>query len=104
MINNFNIFKMKIKRTLSLLTVLQLVTVIFLFDAYAQQGRPANPAPARQNFRMPPRIISPEILPDNRVIFRVLAKDAGKISVSGEWQAGFGASEQLVKNEPDCFR
>jgi len=35
---------------------------------------------------MPPRIVSPEILPDNKVTFRVYAKDATKVTLSGEWQ------------------
>ena len=69
---------------------------------YAQQARPAA-APARPAYRMPPRIVSPEILPDNRVTFRVYSRDASKITVSGEWQAGFGASESLVRNDTGLF-
>jgi enterochelin esterase-like enzyme len=59
----------------------------------------ARPAPQQR----PPRIISPEILPDNRVTFRVYARDANKITVAGEWQVGFGASETLVKNDTGMF-
>lgn len=62
----------------------------------------AAPAP-RPQFRTPPRIISPEILPDNMVTFRVYAKDATKVTVSGEWQAGFNASEALIKNDTGMF-
>jgi enterochelin esterase-like enzyme len=54
-------------------------------------------------FRMPPRIGSPEILPDNKVTFRIYAKDALNISVSGEWQAGYGAYEALVRNDTGLF-
>jgi enterochelin esterase family protein len=60
-------------------------------------------AQARTPQQRPPRIISPEILPDNRVTFRVYAKDATKVTVAGEWQAGFGATETLVKNDTGMF-
>ena len=81
------------------------VTILSLLagTASAQQTRPAAAPAARPAFRMPPRIISPEILPDNKVTFRVYAKDAQKITVSGEWQAGFGASQELVKNDTGLF-
>jgi enterochelin esterase family protein len=62
----------------------------------AAQARPA----AQQR---PPRIISPEILPDNKVTFRVYARDATKVTVAGEWQAGFGSAETLVKNDTGMF-
>ncbi len=84
------------------------VTFVTIFlaavTAFGQEpARPAAAPAARPAFRMPPRIISPEILPDNMVTFRVYAKDASKITVSGEWQAGFGASEALVKNDTGLF-
>jgi enterochelin esterase-like enzyme len=73
-------------------------------SAFGQEpARPAAAPAARPAFRMPPRIVSPDILPDNKVTFRVYAKDASKITVSGEWQAGFGASEALVKNDTGLF-
>jgi enterochelin esterase-like enzyme len=58
---------------------------------------------ARPQFRMPPRIVSPEILPDNKVTFRIYAKDASKITVSGEWQQGYNAAENLQKNDTGLF-
>lgn len=72
-------------------------------ESSAQQTRPSAAPANRPAFRMPPRIISPEILPDNKVTFRVYAKDAQKISVSGEWQTGFGASQELIKNDTGLF-
>lgn len=72
---------------------------IFLLSAGAFAQEAARPA-AR---RMPARIVSPEISSDKKVTFRVYAKDASKISVSGEWQAGFGASENLVRNDTGLF-
>ena len=79
---------------------------ILLIPFYSSAQEPARPAAApaaRPAFRMPPRIISPEILPDNQVTFRVYAKDAQKITVSGEWQTGFGGSQELVKNDTGMF-
>jgi enterochelin esterase family protein len=90
-------------------TIVTIVTNLFLLSitlaTLAQEpARPAAAAPAaRPAFRMPPRIVSPEILSDNRVTFRVYAKDAQKITVSGEWQAGFGAAENLVRNDTGLF-
>jgi enterochelin esterase family protein len=53
----------------------------------------------RPVFRMPRAIVSPELLPDNKVTFRLYAKDAQSVAVSGDWMPGFGASEPLVKND-----
>jgi len=94
-----------IKRILVLTTLSLLFSGIQITSAQETQ-KPAVPAatPApRPQFRMPPRIVSPEILPDNKVTFRVYAKDATKVTVSGEWQAGFNASENLVKGDTGMF-
>jgi len=64
--------------------------------------RPAEPS-ARPAFRMPVRIISPEIHPDNRVTFRIYSKDAQKVTVSGEWQSGTNINEILVRNDTGLF-
>jgi enterochelin esterase-like enzyme len=84
--------------------LLTFVALLFTASIFAQEpARPAAAPAARPAFRMPARIISPELLPDNKVTFRVYARDASKISVSGEWQTGFGASETLVKNDTGLF-
>jgi enterochelin esterase-like enzyme len=95
---------MKNKRFLIIVTIVAILALMLInANAGAQEpSRPAAPA-ARPAFRMPPRIVSPEILPDNKVTFRVYSRDASKITVSGEWQAGFGASEALVKNDTGMF-
>jgi enterochelin esterase-like enzyme len=87
------------------ITLVTFVTILsFSISVVAQEpARPAAAPAARPMFRMPPRIISPELQPDNKVTFRVYAKDASKISVSGEWQAGFNASEMLVRNDTGLF-
>jgi enterochelin esterase-like enzyme len=84
--------------------VTNFVLLIMTVNALAQEpARPAAAPPARPAFRMPARIISPEILTDNKVTFRIYSKDAQKITVSGEWQAGFGAAETLVRNDTGMF-
>jgi enterochelin esterase family protein len=85
-------------------TVFVTFVAIFLasFCIYGQD-RPAAAPAARPAFRMPARIISPEILPDNKVTFRIYSKDAAKVTVSGEWQSGSGTNEALVKNDTGLF-
>ena len=73
-----------------------LVTFVTLLISVAsgigqEPARPAAPA-ARPAFRAPARIVSPEILPDNRVTFRIYSKDAQKVTVAGEWQSGSNES------------
>jgi enterochelin esterase-like enzyme len=100
---------MKQNNTFKIVTIVtNLILMVITIGTLAQEpARPAAaPAPAaaaRPAFRTPPRIISPEILTDNKVTFRVYAKDAQKIAVSGEWQAGPGAVENLVRNDTGLF-
>ena len=85
--------------------IVTFVTVLLAsVSALGQQPTTTATAPAaRPQFRTPPRIISPEILPDNKVSFRVYAKDATKITVSGEWQDGPNSTEALVRNDTGLF-
>ena len=79
---------------------------IFLASISVAGQQPLTPAAApaaRPQFRMPPRIVSPEILPDNKVTFRVYAKDATKVTLSGEWQTGPNSTELLVRNDTGLF-
>ena len=76
-------------------TFVTLVTIFMASLCSYGQDRPA--------FRMPARVISPEIHPDNSVTFRVYSNDAQTVTVSGEWQQGFGAREALVKNDTGMF-
>jgi len=96
-----NIFKIV---TIVTNLVLMAITAGTLAQEPARPAAAPAPAPAaRPAFRTPPRIISPEILNDNKVTFRVYAKDAQKIAVSGEWQTGPGATESLVRNDTGLF-
>ncbi len=88
--------------------IVTIVTNVFMFlltvNIIAQEpAKPAAAPPARPVFRMPVQIKSAEILPNNKVTFRVYSKDASKISISGEWQAGFNASEELIRNDTGMF-
>lgn len=69
------------------------VTIFLCISTLSSQDRPAVR-------RMPARIVSPEIQPDNKVTFRLYSKDATKVTVSGEWQQG---SEALVRNDTGMF-
>jgi enterochelin esterase family protein len=82
-----------------------LVLCLATFSTNAQEpARPAaNPPAARPAFRMPARIISPEIQLDGKVTFKLFSKDASKVTVSGEWQSGFNAVETLVRNDTGLF-
>ena len=96
---------MKKNNTFKIVTIVtNLILMVITVSTLAQEpARPAAAPAAPAAFRTPPRIISPEILPDKKVTFRVYAKDAQKIAVSGEWQAGFGATENLVRNDTGLF-
>ena len=48
----------------------------------------------------PPPIVSPEILPDGRVTFRLLAPDATSVSVTGDWPGGIhSTTTPMVKDD-----
>jgi enterochelin esterase-like enzyme len=84
------------KATIYLLSCFMLILNVSVSEIKAQND--AKPAP-RPTFRMGMVIISPEILPDKQVTFRLFAPKANEVTVSGEWMTGFGASVPLVKND-----
>lgn len=90
---------------INLKSVFVTFVTISLFSLSLEGQQPSRPAAApasRQQARMP-RIISPEILPDNKVTLRVYSRDAQKVTVSGEWQTGSGAGEALTKIDSATF-
>ncbi|MFN8241511.1 MAG: alpha/beta hydrolase-fold protein [Bacteroidales bacterium] len=88
--------------TYTCFAVLMLAFFNLFINSKAQEvTRPANNQ--RPVFRMPVAIKSAEIAADNRVTFRIFSKDASKITVSGEWQSGYGASEVMIKNDTGLF-
>lgn len=46
-----------------------------------------------------PRVKSPEIHANNSVTFRILAPDASKVTLSGNWMAGWGTQVELTKGD-----
>lgn len=45
------------------------------------------------------RVVSPEILEDNQVVFRLYAPESDSVTLSGEWMQGFGMRIPLIKND-----
>ena len=66
-----------------------LAAVLCASATFAQQA-PAQPAAGRGAGRGPqgPRVVSPEILPDKRVTFRLLAPKASEVLLNGNWDNG----------------
>jgi len=75
---------------------------LLIFTVVVRAQVPANPAspPAARQAR-PPRVVSPEILPDNKVALRVFSKDALKVTVTGEWASG--PAQELIKSDSGMF-
>lgn len=81
------------------------ITMILIFSIMAYEvgaQETTKPAP-RPAFRMPVPIQSAEVLPDNSVIFRLPAKNAVSVAVSGDWMPGFGASIPMIKNDTSLW-
>ena len=79
---------------------LQLVATVFLWcltwtAAMAQAPERAPSGPMRERG---PGIVSPEVLPDHRVTFRIQAPKASEVTLRGDWMEGI-ASEKLSKDE-----
>jgi enterochelin esterase-like enzyme len=60
------------------------VALLCAIAAFPQQA----PAPAAGRGAQGPRIVSPELLPDKRVAFRLLAPKAGEVLLNGNWDNG----------------
>src|SRR5512135_3723120 len=88
-------------------TLNQFVTfvTIMLFPVMVL-GQEAAKAPAptpRPAFRMPVQMKSAEVMTDNKVTFRLYAKEAQNVAISGEWMQGFGSKENLARNDTGLF-
>lgn len=84
-----------------LLTLIGIVLLLFFSYGINGQNVPTPPAPAapRPNFQMGRRIISPEILPDNKVTFRIYAPHSIGVAINGEWMSSAGPGENLVRSD-----
>jgi len=54
---------------------------------------------ANAQFQRGPRIVSPEINSNNSVTFRLLAPEASKVTISGNWMSGWGTQVALIKGD-----
>jgi hypothetical protein len=68
---------------------------LLVFAASAQQ--PPAAAPGRARAARPPALRSAEILPDNRVTFRLRAASATEVALNGDWPDGRGV--KLAKDD-----
>jgi enterochelin esterase family protein len=84
-----------------ILTSIGIVTLLCLSSGIKGQNAPTTPTPAapRPRQQMAPRIISPEILPDNKVIFRLYAPHTIGVAISGEWMSGTNPKENMARND-----
>jgi enterochelin esterase family protein len=93
------------KKECNLLSVLFIAAFFFsliTLSLPAQEVTRQQPQP-RPVVRMPRPVVSPEILPDNKVIFRLYAKEVTKVTISGDWMSGFMAGEPMVRNDTGLF-
>lgn len=77
---------------------ISLVSISALPQNENQSATKSAPA-RRQGLARPVMPKSPEILPDNRVIFRLFAPKANEVSVTGDWMTGTLKNESMVKGD-----
>lgn len=54
--------------------------------------------------KMPKPILSPEIMADSKITFRVFAPEAKKVTISGNWMPGWGTQVELAKNDTGLYQ
>jgi enterochelin esterase family protein len=54
--------------------------------------------------RMPKPILSPEISADSKITFRVFAPEAKKVTINGNWMAGWGAQVEMMRNDTGLYQ
>lgn len=70
-------------------------TVFFFILCFAAGvALQAQPAPSGSR----PATVSPEILPGNKVAFRLNAPDAGEVFLSGDWMSNQAAGENMIRD------
>jgi hypothetical protein len=58
----------------------------------------AAPISAQSQPATPPAVVSPEVLPDHRVVFRLYAPDANEVTLTGSFWLQEGRTEKLAKD------
>ena len=92
--------KMGKTKTISTMTGTIMMMLFFLPKIYGQDipARPNQAAP-RANPQNRQRIFSPEILPDDKVIFRLYAPKADSVKLVCDWIQGAESRITMVKND-----
>jgi enterochelin esterase-like enzyme len=90
------------KRTLAIiLTLLALAVVVPLAATQAPPpqapGAPGQAPGARAGMQALPRLVSPEVKPDNTVTFRLRAPNATEVTLNGDWPEG--RNVKMVKDD-----
>jgi enterochelin esterase-like enzyme len=74
---------------------MRILLLLVLFAAAA----PAPPQAAKQDPARPAAVVSPQILPDHRVVFRLRAPKASEVTIAGSFWLEEGRTEKLVKDD-----
>ena len=93
---------MKKLKTISLILNVVFCALLFSLSVNGQIENRSSEQQARplRGLQRPVLQKSPEILPDNRVTFRLLAPTANDVSVAGNWmEEQFKVSEKMVKDD-----
>ena len=72
----------------------KLVLLVLLVSAAPVQPQAAKPETAK-----PAAVVSPQILPDHRVVFRLRAPKASEVTIAGDFWLEQGRTEKLVKDD-----
>jgi enterochelin esterase-like enzyme len=74
--------------------------VLFLSIQFIADGQNVSPQPAmRPNPQVRQRIVSPEILPDNKVTFRLFAPKADSVKLVCDWMQGAQSRINMAKSD-----
>lgn len=82
--------------TVRLTTVAVVAALVCATASFSQQAAP-QAAAGRGGQAQAPRVVSPEILPDKKVTFRLRAPKAGEVLLNGNWDNGTN-----IKMTPDA--
>lgn len=55
-------------------------------------------------FRRQKPIISPEVLQDNKITFRLYAPEAKTVKINGNWMPGFGTQLEMMRNDTGMYQ
>lgn len=87
---------MSVKNVSAWMVILLLASVVASAQLPPAQAGAQNPA-GRGGAAAAPRVVSPEILPDKRVTFRLRAPEAAKVLLNGNWENG--ANIEMAKDD-----